>query len=451
MKAVVLEIRNGIAAVMLEDGTIETVKRNCDVGDIIDVEPKDKVVPIISFLRSRPFKTVAAAAVAAVVAFSTTYYTTTTRAYSFVSVDAKPSLEFVLNARDRVIRVNARNEEARFLLEEMKDEKLKGKTLSEAMELTSQYLRQLGFMGGIGAEDMLLVSVSTADEGRAAKLTETIQTTMEEADGDVSLEICQTTMEERSVADSYDMTAARYAKAVESKNDPVLTASLTDGDTDTTVELSTEDIEIAKSIPVEAIMVQPTAEADPAPAPKDPQVGTAARTELPAETPPPAPTVVTPSAIQEELEQAREDELEEEMKALESAEEAKRQAEVREEERRRAEEAAKKEAEAAASSAAAVTAPGAVTPPSAGATSPAAITAPSESEAGMTPPEEAEVIIDDAGPAELAIEEAGQAAARADAEAAQPETVTGPAIEAVEESVLNTDSAAAVEDEGAEG
>ena len=44
MKAVVLEIRDGEAAILREDGVVVRVRRQCEVGDTIELAEEKKIL-----------------------------------------------------------------------------------------------------------------------------------------------------------------------------------------------------------------------------------------------------------------------------------------------------------------------------------------------------------------------------------------------------------------------
>ena len=51
MKAIVLEIKNGEAAVLREDGIVVTTRQNCQVGDTIEVDDRVKIGGVKRFNR----------------------------------------------------------------------------------------------------------------------------------------------------------------------------------------------------------------------------------------------------------------------------------------------------------------------------------------------------------------------------------------------------------------
>ena len=148
MKAVVLEIRDGEAAVLREDGVVVRVRRQCEVGDTIELAEEKKILSL------RSFRTLAAAACLAVVlTTSGVYGYTTALACTYVSVDvagenadeaeysSAGSVEYALNRRNRVIGVKALDASGEAAAEELMRRGVKGMTLGEALDLTGEVLQ----------------------------------------------------------------------------------------------------------------------------------------------------------------------------------------------------------------------------------------------------------------------------------------------------------------------
>ena len=168
MKAVVLEVRDGFAAVLREDGTVEKLRRDCRVGETIDLEERSGVTRI----SRRPGRWVAAAAAALVVLSSVGGWGyNNAYAYSYVTLDAKPSIEYVLNRRNRIIGVTGLNEDGAALAETLSG--LKNESLTAAMAAATDILYEQDYLGE-EAENCLLINVSSRGESQQAALTEEI-------------------------------------------------------------------------------------------------------------------------------------------------------------------------------------------------------------------------------------------------------------------------------------
>ena len=119
MKGIVLEIRNRTAAVLREDGVIVKTRQKCAVGDTIELSAEKIRFPSV--------RSVAAAAAAVIVigGGSGIYTYENVMACSYVSLDINPSLELVLNRQNRVIKVNACDDEAESVVEAIKEQNIK--------------------------------------------------------------------------------------------------------------------------------------------------------------------------------------------------------------------------------------------------------------------------------------------------------------------------------------
>ena len=103
MKGIVLEIRGKTAAVLREDGVIVTTRQKCAVGDTIELKAEK-----VRFPGNAARNIAAAAAVFVLVGAGGGVYTyQNVSACSYVSLDVNPSMEFVLNRRNRVIEAAA--------------------------------------------------------------------------------------------------------------------------------------------------------------------------------------------------------------------------------------------------------------------------------------------------------------------------------------------------------
>lgn len=160
MKALVVEIRNGRAAALREDGVVVTVKRKCSVGDTIELPAKVRRFPGI--------RGMAAAAAVLILCFGTGGYGyMTAMACSYVSVDMNPSVEFTLNRLDRVIGVEGINEDGVLLAKALAEDGISGLSLSEALDKTAALLPEAE---ETEEENCLLLNVTSDSDERADRL-----------------------------------------------------------------------------------------------------------------------------------------------------------------------------------------------------------------------------------------------------------------------------------------
>ncbi len=134
MKALVLEIRNGEAAVLREDGVVEKVRRKCAVGETIELTAS------VRGLSARRYRGIAAVAAAAVLVFSSfsVYAYQNLLPYSYVSLDVNPSIEFTLNYRNRILDISSLNEDAEELVRSLEGKIKKRATISEALAVLEE-------------------------------------------------------------------------------------------------------------------------------------------------------------------------------------------------------------------------------------------------------------------------------------------------------------------------
>ena len=182
MKAVVLENKNGYAAVLTEDGSVEKLRGVYTVGNTIEVQAFDFVHSgnTVRFrgLR-RSFAAVAAALLLSVSGLS--YYTMTAQAYSTVTVeaDADASIQYILNRFDKVIGMEVTGESAEGLLEELEQAGVRKKGMEEALSLTEGILEKRGFLQA--DTDPMQVQVSSRNEARGKMLEQRVEDTLREA------------------------------------------------------------------------------------------------------------------------------------------------------------------------------------------------------------------------------------------------------------------------------
>ena len=203
MKAVILEIRKGQAAVLGENGIVVRIdNKNYSVGDTVYIKKK----------RSHRFRTqvmrAGSVAAAAVVAFSIggMYHYTTIQACSYVTLDINPSFEYVLNWQNKVLSVEALNEDAEEYVSQLQPD-VKRKSLSEALEITKGLLTEENILEG--TEDYVLVNVSCDSEERKAFLTDEAEDFFGAAK-EVTLVVTEATMEERETARDLGISTGKY-------------------------------------------------------------------------------------------------------------------------------------------------------------------------------------------------------------------------------------------------
>lgn len=164
MKAVILEIKGGKAAVLSEDGRISRISnKNYTIGQQI-------------IMRNNSYVKLAATAAAAVLLFATPAWAYLTP-YSYVSLDVNPSFEFSINRFDRVIEVKAVNADAEPIVEEISIEGLKNKEIKEAVKAVLTELKDRGYIAE-GEDGGVVVATSSKSEEKNNKLAEALKATV---------------------------------------------------------------------------------------------------------------------------------------------------------------------------------------------------------------------------------------------------------------------------------
>ena len=185
MKALVLEIKDGKAAVLREDGEVVLTTQPCSVGDTIELaaEPSGEARQSVSGaskaarsaggsrrggrLGKRFMRTMAASLVALCIAGGSFGYLTAS-AESYVSVDSgDTSVELAVNHFGKVIAVNALNDESSDFADEVYKD-VRGRSFDDAMEHTMAKL-------GRPEDGEVVFGVVSNNEKRRDAFTESIE------------------------------------------------------------------------------------------------------------------------------------------------------------------------------------------------------------------------------------------------------------------------------------
>ncbi len=197
MKAVVLEVRDGMAAVLLEDQTIRRIRCDCEVGDTIEIHEAKKQAP----LTKRATRWVAAAVAALVLVSGGSYGYNNAYAYSYVTLDAESSIEFVLNRKNEVLRVSALNDDAVPVVEELTASSVRGMAFAEVLEEAAALLPAPD-------ADCLLISVSSRGETQREHLNAEIEAF--KSRDEAAVYVANATVEDGKAARSLGMSTGRY-------------------------------------------------------------------------------------------------------------------------------------------------------------------------------------------------------------------------------------------------
>lgn len=217
MKAVILEIRNGYASVLSDDGCIIKIKNsNYEIGQVIQMT-KQKNGAI------KKLATFAASAVAVLVlGVSTWAYASP---YSYVSLDVNPSIEFVLNRFDRVLSIKSVNDDGEEVLQEIKLSNLKNKTIIEAINHTLSQISELGYISDDSNAGIVITTsgknMDKADE-LALEIKEEVEDEIVENYDTASIEVYSVGLERVEAARELGVTPGKLnlvEKLIASSND----------------------------------------------------------------------------------------------------------------------------------------------------------------------------------------------------------------------------------------
>jgi hypothetical protein len=194
MKGVVVESGRFTSAVLLEDGRIIRRPGAYPPGRILEVH-RDP-----AFGAPRLCMAACAALLTAGSLFALRSWQYSVQAYSYISVDDSCSIEYALNRYGSVIAVSAVDEVSEEAAE-LLSEKVMNKKADEALAI---YMDELS-----DEENILLVSVTSADEDTADSLVERIGS-CSDSRADSRIVISKTSQQEREEAARHGLSAGRY-------------------------------------------------------------------------------------------------------------------------------------------------------------------------------------------------------------------------------------------------
>ncbi|MCR4892303.1 MAG: hypothetical protein K5989_09015, partial [Lachnospiraceae bacterium] len=206
MKAVVVEIRDGQAAVLKEDGTFAKVNRECRLGETIEVP--DPISKGTFSLKTSILVRVLAAMMAMSLLAGGVHYETA-MACSYVAVDVNPSFEFALNRLDRVISVTALNKDGEEVAGRLQSMDIRGKTLSAAIDLSETVLSDMGYLED-DEDEQIIISVTSESESRSEALEEEVGRAEKKTRNFRGMRVFRASKEERETAEREGMGPGRY-------------------------------------------------------------------------------------------------------------------------------------------------------------------------------------------------------------------------------------------------
>ena len=211
MKGLVLELRDGLAAVLREDGQVVTSAMACQVGETVEL-PAD-VIPFTAgtkakSTRSRWARSLVAAALALAVIGGGYSYNTAV-ACSYVSVDAADtSIELVINRRGQVIDVRAVDEDSVILAQELSRDLLR-MPVDEALGVTMDTMELHGLLDN--SEEPMVIGIMADNKKRGAALDAAVEQFEAEHKPAAPVYTVDVTPQERQDAARQQQSGGRYA------------------------------------------------------------------------------------------------------------------------------------------------------------------------------------------------------------------------------------------------
>ena len=213
MKAVVLEIKNGYAAVLSDDGCIIKVKsHHYIIGQTLQINN--------SGMQLRKKVSMIAAAAAAIIIIGTGTWSYTSP-YSYVSLDVNPSIEYTVNRFDRVIKVTAVNDDGEKIIDSLTLGNLKNTTIEAAVTATVDQISDAGYFEGV-AKGGIVITTSGKDNKTAKELSQklkyTVETEAAKNNDDIAVEACQVSMDRVQNAHKLGVTPGKLNLVEKLKN-----------------------------------------------------------------------------------------------------------------------------------------------------------------------------------------------------------------------------------------
>ena len=192
MKAIVLEKRGGLAAVLREDGVFDTTTLSCEVGDTIEFAVRKRRSP---WLRS------AAAAVIAFTLLGGSYAYLNVDAAEYVSLDVgETSVEVSVNHLGRVIGVKPMNDKSGDMALELEKD-IRGKKMDDAVKDAVTHMKK-------DEPSEPVIAGVTSDSGAAEKIESAVREAVDESTEVHTFEVSR---DERSEAERLEMSGGRLA------------------------------------------------------------------------------------------------------------------------------------------------------------------------------------------------------------------------------------------------
>ncbi|WP_026517812.1 anti-sigma factor domain-containing protein [Butyrivibrio sp. MC2021] len=215
MKAVVMEGKKRICVVLCEDGTFRKIRGNYSVGETIEVKASDFITEESNMaMLKKSLPILSGLAAAAVLVTSVGYYETAV-ACSYVTLDATPSIEYTLNRLDKVIKVEALNEEAQPIIETLTHQGVKYNSIGDAIDMTVEVLRANDYLSEDSNE--IIIDVVSESDGRQEKLSKQVEKSLAGSDTTLNISLLKSDKEDRASAKGSGISTGQFKAMKEGK------------------------------------------------------------------------------------------------------------------------------------------------------------------------------------------------------------------------------------------
>ena len=199
MKAVIVDLLNGQAAALCEDGrVVKLADAGYSLGQKIEVHARRRA-------RSRWLRAVSTAAAAAVLVLGIGGAAWATP-YGVVTLDVNPSLEYTINCFDYVLSVSGVNADGRQLLAGMDQKQLVRRHIGDAL---SASVAQLEAEDWLQTGEEVLLAAGARRDGHAEKLLNTLQAGLSRGDHALEVRAFAVSRAEIEAAHETGMSAGR--------------------------------------------------------------------------------------------------------------------------------------------------------------------------------------------------------------------------------------------------
>ncbi|WP_035768141.1 anti-sigma-I factor RsgI family protein [Butyrivibrio sp. NC2002] len=222
MKATVLDSNGRVSYVLCDDGIFRQLKGVYEKGCTLSVDagPFNSCIIHTNAKRGRILRFAApivAAASMMLCAITGNEIAEDRKDCSYVTIDVNPSIEYALNRKDKVISVNALNDDAVPIVEELRKQKVESRSdISYAIEKTITILKDSDYLAD--DERSVLIDVANDDEDSSLQIKDSVTAVINDKDPDINLCILESSMDERKIANDKGMSVGRYAALVKDVN-----------------------------------------------------------------------------------------------------------------------------------------------------------------------------------------------------------------------------------------